>query len=1081
MEALAYAHSYASYEWESGIELDLPENLWDWQALPNSTWSNLLAVAVFVAMLSSTEVALSNSETDSPDDDMLRGLTDPNIESEPSRENLPVMPESRDWDAETTPEEESAPQPQNDTVPAPLDTPASPNNTDSDAGQPKTIDRSPTVPQEQDNPVRPNLEEATPQPSPSPSPEAVQPQPSPSPSPEAVQPQPSPSPSPEVAQPQPSPSPSPEVTQPSASPSPRTQESPQTAEEDYFYLGVNFALEAAQQTQTAKTQAQWEAVVEKWQQAIAAMKAVPSNSRDYNLAQQKITQYQSNLSYAQRQASPKAATQPQPSPSPSPQATQPQPSPTSTPSPSPSPEATQSQPSPSPSPRTQESPQTAEEDYFYLGVNFALEAAQQTQTAKTQAQWEAVVEKWQQAIAAMKAVPSNSRDYNLAQQKITQYQSNLTYAQTQAQPAPQPSPSPSPQATQPQPSPTSTPSPSPSPEAAKPPASPSPQTRDSPQTAEEDYFYLGVNFALEAAQQTQTAKTQAQWEAVVEKWQQAIAAMQAVPSNSRDYRLAQQKITQYQSNLSYAQRQASPKAATQPQPSPSPSPQAAQPQPSPSPSPQAQESPQNFAPDYFYDGLNRALAAAQATQTAKTSEEWDTVAQKWQQAVAAMESVPSDNRDYRLAQRRIREYQSNIEYAQKMPNYFGKGVRYAMEAVELGQTAKTQGQWQEAAQTWQRAIASMESVAPNRPQFAIAQQKVTEYDYYLDTLQGKIQAAIGRMVLKHAIRNSKISPKSVVYSGRGRFFVQNMMYSHTITVYNQQYELIKTISDAVDLSEYGHEEFPGTYRGAPVEAAFSHGGQYGWVSNYQMYGSGFGNPGSDRCSPQAQHDPSFLYRINTDTLNIEEAIKVGSVPKYVAATPDNRFVLATNWCSWDLSVVDVEQNKEIRRIPLGAYPRGIAVDGNSSKAYVAVMGSSNIAIVNLRDFSVRWMKNVGAGPRNLNLSPDNRYLYASLNSEGTVAKIDLRAIDLTKDSNVSGNVAKVRTGSAPRSTVLSADGQFLYVVNYFSNTVSKVRTSDLKVVQSLPTDAHPIGITYDPETRQVWVVCYSGSILIFQD
>ncbi|MBD2579672.1 YncE family protein [Oscillatoria sp. FACHB-1406] len=435
-----------------------------------------------------------------------------------------------------------------------------------------------------------------------------------------------------------------------------------------------------------------------------------------------------------------------------------------------------------------------------------------------------------------------------------------------------------------------------------------------------------------------------------------------------------------------------------------------------------------------------------------------------------MKSVPKSDRDYPLAQQKLREYENAIEYARRMPDDFSKGIQAAEQAVELGKTAKTQSEWQTIAQNWQRAISAMKAVPPGHSQFAIASQKIIEYEYYLDSIKEKLQSAISPMTFEKAIRGN-LSPKSIVYSGRGKFFVQNMMYGHTIAVYNQQYELIRTLSDAVKLSDFGYKDYPGTYRGAPVEAAFSHSGQYAWVSNYQMYGSGFGNPGDDRCSPEAKHDPSFLYRINTDTINIEKVIKVGSVPKYVAVTPDNQYVLASNWCSWDLSVVDPEKNQEIRRIPLGAYPRGIAVDSNSTRAYVAVMGSSNIAIVNLKNFSVDWIKNVGAGPRHLNLSPDNRYLYASLNSEGTIAKIDLSTNEWQK----------VRTGNAPRSMVLSADGQFLYVVNYFSNTVSKVRTSDLKVLQSLPTDTHPIGITYDPDTQQVWVVCYSGSIMIFQD
>ena len=328
-----------------------------------------------------------------------------------------------------------------------------------------------------------------------------------------------------------------------------------------------------------------------------------------------------------------------------------------------------------------------------------------------------------------------------------------------------------------------------------------------------------------------------------------------------------------------------------------------------------------------------------------------------------------------------------------------------------------------------------------------------------------------RMKLKKTIYG-KISPKSVVHSGSGLFFAQNMMYSHTITVYDREHKLVKTIPDSVNLPKYGYSKFKGNYKGAPVEASFSEDGKYAWVSNYQMYGSGFNNPGSDVCSPSQKTDKSFLYRINTETLNVEKVIQVGSVPKFVATSPDNSLVLVSNWCSWDLSVVDTEQNKEIKRIKLGPYPRGIVVDGDSEKAYVAVMGSSDIARIDLDDFSVGWLKNIGNAPRHLNLDPAGKYIYTTLNGEGRVAKIDLSTGKVLK---------KVTTGNAPRSMVISDDGQRLYVVNYNSNTVSKVRTSDMKVLQTVNVNASPIGITYDPETREVWVACYSGSIMVFQD
>ncbi|MEG5035406.1 peptidoglycan-binding protein [Microcoleus sp. AT3-D2] len=329
----------------------------------------------------------------------------------------------------------------------------------------------------------------------------------------------------------------------------------------------------------------------------------------------------------------------------------------------------------------------------------------------------------------------------------------------------------------------------------------------------------------------------------------------------------------------------------------------------------------------------------------------------------------------------------------------------------------------------------------------------------------------GKMTLKKTIYGN-ISPKSIVYSGDGLFFAQNMMYRHTITVYDRNFNLVKTIPDTVNLSKFGFSKFKGNYKGSPVEAAFSTDGKYAYVSNYKMYGSGFSNPGTDRCSPAAKHDQSFLYRINTQTLKIEKVIPVGAVPKFNAVSPDNRFALASNWCSWDLSVVDTNKNLEVERVKLGAYPRGIVVTPDSKNAYVAIMGSSNIAKVNLIDFSVEWLRNIGNAPRHLTIDPNGKYLYATLNGEGNVAKIDLKTGKV---------VDKVRTGKAPRSMTISDQGKLLYVVNYFSNTVSKVRTSDMKVLQTVKVNSSPIGITYDSETNQVWVACYSGSIMVFQD
>lgn len=332
-----------------------------------------------------------------------------------------------------------------------------------------------------------------------------------------------------------------------------------------------------------------------------------------------------------------------------------------------------------------------------------------------------------------------------------------------------------------------------------------------------------------------------------------------------------------------------------------------------------------------------------------------------------------------------------------------------------------------------------------------------------------VQAQDSTLRLKKVIRGG-LTPKSVVHSGNGLFFAQNMMYSHTVRVYNRNYELVKTISDKVKPKDFGIDTINGILNGSPVEAAFSHGGKYAWVSNYNMSGDKFINPGCDGCYSD-EYDNSYLYKINTETFSIEKIITVGSVPKYVAVSPDNKYVLVSNWSSGDVSIVDIEQSREIKRVKAGRFPRGIVVDSKSKYAYVTIMGSIHVLKIDLEDFSTSQIKNVGSGPRHLCISSDDSLLYVSLNNEGKIARINLHDESITKTI----------CGGSPRSMIITPDDKFLYVVNYSINKMSKVDLKMFEVTEQQDTKEHPIGITFDNENNEVWVACYSGSLMVYRD
>lgn len=317
-----------------------------------------------------------------------------------------------------------------------------------------------------------------------------------------------------------------------------------------------------------------------------------------------------------------------------------------------------------------------------------------------------------------------------------------------------------------------------------------------------------------------------------------------------------------------------------------------------------------------------------------------------------------------------------------------------------------------------------------------------------------------------------ITPKSVDASGHGLVLANNMIYSHSITVYDSTtHQLVKRLPDSIDLSKFGFPEHKGIAKGGPVEAAWTKDAKYAYVSNYVMSGPGFRGFAKDECSPKSGFDRGFVYRFNATTMSWDQAIEVGAVPKFVAITPDQSKVVISNWCDFTISIIDRATARQIKVIKLAAQPRGIVIMPDNRTAYVAAMYGNKVFRVDMETGEHHVILAVDR-PRHLVLSPDSRTLYLAASGTNRVYKID------TGTDKV---VAQVVSGPEPRSMTISQDGTALYVVNYYGKSASKISTADMKVVQRVPTDPSPIGITYDDATHQVWVACYGGSMIVFDD
>lgn len=75
------------------------------------------------------------------------------------------------------------------------------------------------------------------------------------------------------------------------------------------------------------------------------------------------------------------------------------------------------------------------------------------------------------------------------------------------------------------------------------------------------------------------------------------------------------------------------------------------------------EKQQSISAEDFRLAVNKAMTAAELTQVASSTTEWDTIAHWWEDAIVLMKSVPSSSEHFDLAQAKIQEYHNNLKYA----------------------------------------------------------------------------------------------------------------------------------------------------------------------------------------------------------------------------------------------------------------------------------------------------------------------------------------------------------------------------------------------------------------------------------
>ncbi|PCI31249.1 MAG: hypothetical protein COB53_13600, partial [Elusimicrobia bacterium] len=155
------------------------------------------------------------------------------------------------------------------------------------------------------------------------------------------------------------------------------------------------------------------------------------------------------------------------------------------------------------------------------------------------------------------------------------------------------------------------------------------------------------------------------------------------------------------------------------------------------------------------------------------------------------------------------------------------------------------------------------------------------------------------------------------------------------------------------------------------------------------------------------------------------------------------------------------------------YPRGVAKNPANNKAYVALYGSNEVAVVDLALKKTIKKIAVGQYPEGVAADPIWNRIYITNYGSDSVSVID---------GKTDAVIATIAVGKSPKRIAVKKKGTRIYVANEDDATVSVINGGNLQVVATIPVEGTPRDLAVDEEAERIYVANFSSaSISVIED
>ena len=182
-----------------------------------------------------------------------------------------------------------------------------------------------------------------------------------------------------------------------------------------------------------------------------------------------------------------------------------------------------------------------------------------------------------------------------------------------------------------------------------------------------------------------------------------------------------------------------------------------------------------------------------------------------------------------------------------------------------------------------------------------------------------------------------------------------------------------------------------------------------------------------------------------------------------------------------VTVIDTDKGEAIATLPVGKRPRGLKLNRDGSRLYVAVSGlpkcpptipdeecakferdlrADGIAVIDTASLKVLELLKAGSDPEQFDLSADGRLLFVANEDAAQTSVLDVASGDIK---------ARIPVGKEPEGVRVSPNGQWVLVTNESDNAVSVIDARTFKVLRSVTVGHRPRDAAFTPDSRMAYV------------